>query len=136
MDLIARFSKLINCILSYLIEIISIDEDEQVVELPAKLKSFKDTGDYMVLLHKNDALIFDLDLDNMIKNLLCIDVQVARLYADIFRKQGRCPVKVGSRKECEMFRNMVRIELVNLVKYFVKYNWSIWLKKIFSDNKS
>ncbi len=61
-------------------------------------------------MQKNDSLILDVDLDNVIMNLLHVDVVEARQYANVFRKQGRCPVKVGSRKECEIIKNLVSNE--------------------------
>ena len=108
-DLIDRFTKLITCVLSYLVKILSIvDELESAVEEASdNFKTFEDTGEYVVFMQKNDSLILDVDLDNVIMNLLHVDVVEARQYANVFRKQGRCPVKVGSRKECEIIKNLV-----------------------------
>ncbi len=100
-DLIDRFSKLMKCVLNYLIEILSITENEDV---PDDLNS---ENNYVVFIHKNDTQHFDVDIDNIIRNMLQVDVKTARIYANTFKKQGRCPVKTGNKKECEIYKNLV-----------------------------
>ncbi len=107
-DLIDRFTKLIKCVLFYLVEILSIEDEIQgTQDLSLKFKVFEETGEYIVFMQKNDSMILDVDLDNVIMNLLHVDVVEARQFANVFRKQGRCPVKVGGRKECELIKNLV-----------------------------
>lgn len=101
-DLVDRFTKLIKCVLNYLIEILSIGDRHDV---PEELSN--ENKNYVVFIYKNDTQVFDVDIDNIVKNLLQVDVSVARLYANIFKKQGRCPVKIGSKKECDIYKNLV-----------------------------
>ena len=107
-DLIDRFSKLIKCVLAYIVEVLSIHEN--TLECPFDFEpppAESQSVEYVVFIHKNDTIIQDVDVDNVLRMVMQCDAQTARLYADVFKKQGRCPVKIGNRKDCELYRNLV-----------------------------
>ncbi len=51
--------------------------------------------------------IIQSDLLEILMTILDVDESLGAVYADIFEKEGRCLVKVGTKSECEIFKNLV-----------------------------
>ena len=75
---------------------------------------FERDDECVVFIYKSDNKLKEECLVDIIKNILNVNEKQALNYADLLEKEGRCPIKIGTKNQCAIYSNLViEINFVN-----------------------